>query len=243
MDNRSKLLMISEKIKQINDEVNKMESSIVFFSATHQELRLDIEREAAYYVNIDYFYGLFFERCDIYIDFIMQKIMLFNLEYEKTKSSISLIHDLRTYKSHTLDKMKLHDKDLIDRVEKWHFRLTGSKKISDENYLICSNQLINLAEEILDAMLSCIRRIETDERKEHMIREMLMAKDNYCPDFYIESQFNAVMTAVGLKADAHILTKKYGKQIRDKMKVFSSLRAEEHDKKIAINLTIVRVLN
>lgn len=137
-------------------------------------------------------------------------------------------------KSHTLDKMKLHDKDLIDRVEKWHFRLTGSKKISDENYLICSNQLINLAEEILDAMLSCIRRIETDERKEHMIREMLMAKDNYCPDFYIESQFNAVMTAVGLKADAHILTKKYGKQIRDKMKVFSSLRAEEHDKKIRL---------
>ena len=59
MDNRSKLLMISEKIKQINDAVNKMESSIVFFSATHQELRLDIEREAAYYVNIDYFYGLF----------------------------------------------------------------------------------------------------------------------------------------------------------------------------------------
>ena len=47
MDNRSKLLMISEKIKQINDAVNKMESSIVFFSATHQELRLDIEREAA----------------------------------------------------------------------------------------------------------------------------------------------------------------------------------------------------
>lgn len=234
MDNRSKLLMISEKIKQINDAVNKMESSILFFSATHQELRLDIEREAAYYVNIDYFYGLFFERCDIYIDFIMQKIMLFNLEYKKTKSSISLIHDLRTYKSHTLDKMKLHDKDVIDTVEKWHFRLTGSKKISDENYLICSNQLINLAEEILDAMLSCIRRIETDERKEYMIREMLMAKDNYCPDFYIESQFNAVMTAVGLKADAHILTKKYGKQIRDKMKVFSSLPAEEHDKKIGL---------
>lgn len=171
---------------------------VVDKNVNDQELRLDIEREAAYYVNIDYFYGLFFERCDIYIDFIMQKIMLFNLEYEKTKSSISLIHDLRTYKSHTLDKMKLHDKDLIDRVEKWHFRLTGSKKISDENYLICSNQLINLAEEILDAMLSCIRRIETDERKEHMIREMLMAKDNYCPDFYIESQFNAVMTAVHL---------------------------------------------
>lgn len=184
---RTQKSSISEKVKQINDAVYKMESSIVFFSATHQELRLDIEREAAYYVNIDYFYGLFFERCDIYIDFIMQKIMLFNLEYEKTKSSISLIHDLRTYKSHTLDKMKLHDKDVIDTVEKWHFRLTGSKKISDENYLICSNQLINLAEEILDAMLFCIRRIETDERKEHMIREMLMAKDNYCPDFYIES--------------------------------------------------------
>lgn len=194
MDNRSKLLMISEKIKQINNVVNKMESSIVFFSATHQELRLDIEREAAYYVNIDYFYGLFFERCDIYIDFIMQKILLFNLGYEKTKSSIALIHDLRTYKSHTLDKVKLHDKDVIDRVEKWHFRLTGSKKISDENYLICSNQLIDLAEEVLDAMLSCIRKIETDERKEIMIREMLMAKDNYCPDFYIESQFNTVIS-------------------------------------------------
>ena len=121
MDNRNKLLIISEKVVQINESVYKMESQIVFFSATHQELRSDIETEAAYYVNIDYFYGLFFERCDIYLDFIMQKILLYNLEYYNTKFSISLIHDLRTYKSHTLDKVKSHDKDVIDRIEKWHF--------------------------------------------------------------------------------------------------------------------------
>lgn len=49
-------------IKQINDMTKKMESNILFFSETHQKLRSDIENEAAYYVNIDYFYGLFFER-------------------------------------------------------------------------------------------------------------------------------------------------------------------------------------
>ena len=51
MDNRSKLPIISETINQINDAVKKMNSNIVFFSATHQELRVDIENEAAYYVN------------------------------------------------------------------------------------------------------------------------------------------------------------------------------------------------
>lgn len=234
MDNRNKLLIISEKVVQINESVYKMESQIVFFSATHQELRSDIETEAAYYVNIDYFYGLFFERCDIYLDFIMQKILLYNLEYDNTKFSISLIHDLRTYKSHTLDKVKSHDKDVIDRIEKWHFRLTGSKKISDENYIICSNQLIDLVEGVIDTILVCIKKIELDERKEQLIREMLMAKENYCPDFYIESQFNSVMTVVGLKADAYILTKTYGKTIRDKMKLFSSLPKGEHEEKIGL---------
>ena len=62
MDNRNKLLIISEMIKQINDVTKKMESNILFFSETHQKLCSDIENEAAYYVNIDYFYGLFFER-------------------------------------------------------------------------------------------------------------------------------------------------------------------------------------
>lgn len=236
MDNRGKLPIISEIINQINDAVKKMDSNIVFFSATHQELRMDIENEAAYYVNIDYFYGLFFERCDIYREFIMQKILLFNLEYEKVKSSIALLHDLRTYKSHTLDKVKLHDKNVIERIEKWHFRLTGRKKLSDADYLICSNELIDLVESILDAMLYCIRKIEVDSRKDQMIREMLMAKESYCPDFYIESQFNVVMASLGLKADAHTLTKTYGKTIRDKMKLFSSLPAEEHEGKIGLLL-------
>lgn len=234
MDKRSKLLIISEMIKQINDIVHKMESRILFFSGTHQELRSDIENEAAYYVNIDYFYGLFFERCDIYRDYIMQKILLFNLEYEKVKSSLELIHDLRTYKSHTLDKWKTHDKNVIERVEKWHFRLTGNKRISNEDYLICSNELIDLAKNILDAILYCMKQIETDGRKDQMLREMLMAKESYCPDFYIESQFNEVMETMGLKADAHMLTKTYGKSIRDKMKLFSSLPAEKHKEKIGL---------
>ena len=120
MNNRNKLPIISEMIDQINDAVKKMDSNIIFFSTTHQELRVDIESKVAYYVNIDYFYGLFFERCDIYKELIMQKISLFNLEYEKVKSSISLIHDLRTYKSHTLDKVKVHDKNVIERVKKWN---------------------------------------------------------------------------------------------------------------------------
>lgn len=236
MDNRSKLPIISEKINQINDAVKKMDSNIVFFSATHQELRMDIENEAAYYVNIDYFYGLFFERCDIYRDFIMQKIALFNLEYEKVKSSIDLIHDLRTYKSHTLDKAKVHDKKIIERIEKWNFRLTGHKRPNEIDYVICSNELIDLVENVLNEILYCIREIESDSRKEQMIREMLMAKESYCPDFYIESQFNVVMKSLGLKADAHKLTKVYGKSIRDKMKLFCSLPSEEYAEKMGLLL-------
>lgn len=234
MDNKEKLSTISEKIKQINEAVNKMESSIVFFSSTHQKMRLDIETEAAYYVNIDFFYGLFFERCDIYREFIMQKISLFNLGYENIKFSLALIHDLRTYKSHTLNKEKIHDKNIIDRVEKWYFLLTGSKRLSVGNYIICSNKLIDLVDEILDAMLRCIKQIENDSRKEQMICEMLMAQKEYCPDFYIERQFSEVMTVLGLKADAYTLTKKHGKSIRDKMKVYKLLPQEEHESKLRL---------
>lgn len=236
MDNRKKLSVISEIINQINEAVKKMDSNIVFFSATHQDIRFDIENEAAYYVNIDFFYGLFFERCDIYREFIMQKILLFNLGYEKVKFSIELIHDLRTYKSHTLDKMKVHDKNVIEKIEKWHFRLTGNKRPRGAECLICSNELIDLVEIILNAMLNCIVKIGEDDRKNQMILEMLMEKECYCPDFYIEKQFKEVMDSLGLKADAHILTKTFGKKIREKMKLFSSLPPEEHSKKIRLLL-------
>lgn len=236
MNNSSKLPIISDLINQINYTVNKMNKSLIFFSTTHQELRFDIENEAAYYVNVDYFYGLFFERCDIYREFIMQKILLYHMEYEKVKSAITLLHDLRTYKSHTLSKDKSHDKAIIDRVERWYFRLTGRKKLKATDYLVCSNELIDLVKLILDEMLSCIKKIEKDSRKEQMICEMLMVKESYCPDFYIEKQFVETMKSLGLKANAKVLTKKYGKDIRDKMKIYSSLSEKEREKQLRLLL-------
>lgn len=199
-------------------------------------MRFDIENEAAYYVNIDYFYGLFFERCEIYRVFIMQKILLFNLMYDEVRSSLSLIHDLRTYKSHTLDKDKSHDKNVIERIEKWHYKLTGRRRLCSADYLICSNELIDLVKKILEAMLCCIKKIEEDSRKDLIIREMLMEKESYCPDFFIEKQFNEVMLSLGLKADAHILTKKWGKNIRDRMKLFGPTSAEVRDEKMKLLL-------
>ena len=47
MINSSKLPIISDLINQINYTVNKMNKSLIFFSTTHQELRFDIENEAA----------------------------------------------------------------------------------------------------------------------------------------------------------------------------------------------------
>ena len=45
-----------------------------------------------------------------------------------------------------------------------------------------------------------------------------------------------VMESLGLKADAHMLIKTYGKSIRDKMKLFCSISPEEHDQKTKLLL-------
>ena len=64
MEEQIELSVISEKIEQINELFCELDDGLVFFSDTHQQIREDINNEGAYYNNIDYFYGLFYERCD-----------------------------------------------------------------------------------------------------------------------------------------------------------------------------------
>lgn len=94
--------VISEKISQISQEFYALDKRINFFSDTHQVIREDVENEGAFYNNIDFFYGLFYERCDVYRNYIMQKIQLYHLDYDNVKTAMELLHDLRTYKSHMI---------------------------------------------------------------------------------------------------------------------------------------------
>lgn len=58
-----------------------------------------------------------------------------------------------------------------------------------------------------------------------------------------ENQFNMVMESLGLKADAHMLTKTYGKSVRDKMKLFCSISPEEHDQKTKLEILFSKDLS
>lgn len=236
MKEQINLSVISEKINQINELFYKLDNRLIFFSDTHQEMREDIGNEGAFYNNIDYFYGLFYERCDVYRNIIMQKIQLYHLDYATVKTSMTLLHDLRTYKSHTLDKKKAHDKAIIENVERWYFQIVGKKKISIEDIEVCSKQLNNLVHIIIEAFIKCTNCIAVDPKRNQVIEEMVFAKDGYYPDYYIETQFNQVMSKLQFPADAHVLTKKYANSIREKMKIYQTLEKEERELKIKLRI-------
>lgn len=219
----NKLPTISDKIKRINEIVAGMNSNIEFFSKTHQVFEENVEKELAFENNINYFYGLFFERCAIYKSFILQKIKLYELDYDKVFSNIKLIHSIRTYKNHTLNSNNREDNNKIILVEEWHYNLTGSKKISDSKYCIeRARDLNSKAEIILDSILKCVENIDIDkERRNDIIEEMLILKKKYLPDYIIEEYFNKTLNKVGMELDAKKLTKIYGCKIREKIELNS----------------------
>lgn len=219
----NKLPTISDKIKRINEIVAGMNSNIEFFSKTHQVFEENVEKKLAFENNINYFYGLFFERCAIYKSFILQKIKLYELDYDKVFLNINLIHSIRTYKNHTLNNNNKEDKKKIICVEEWHYNLTGSKEIGDSKY--CIERAIDLnskADTILNSILKCVEKIDIDkERRNDIIGEMLILKREYLPDHDIEKYFNKTLNKVGIVSDAKKLTKIYGCKIREKIKLNS----------------------
>lgn len=234
MEEQIELSVISEKIEQINELFCELDDGLVFFSDTHQQIREDINNEGAYYNNIDYFYGLFYERCDMYKNIIMQKIQFYNLDYNTVKKSMNLLHDLRTYKSHTLDKNKNHDKLIIENVEKWYFQILGKKRISLEDIELCSIELNKIICIIINSFIKCIEHINSDQKRNKIIEEIIQAKNGYYPDYYIETLFKQVTDKLEPPMDAYILTKKYAKSIRDKMKIYQPIRKEKAEEEIKL---------
>ena len=234
MEEQIELSVISEKIEQINELFCELDDGLVFFSDTHQQIREDINNEGAYYNNIDYFYGLFYERCDMYKNIIMQKIQFYNLDYNTVKKSMNLLHDLRTYKSHTLDKNKNHDKLIIENVEKWYFQILGKKRVSLEDIELCSIELNKIICIIINSFIKCIEHINGDQKRNKIIEEIIQAKNGYYPDYYIEILFKQVTDKLELPMDAYILTKKYAKSIRDKMKIYQPIRKEKAEEEIKL---------
>jgi len=236
MKEKINVTAISEKIRQISQEFYALDKRINIFSDTHQVIREDVENEGAFYNNIDFFYGLFFERCDVYRNYIMQKIQLYRLNYDNVKIAMELLHDLRTYKSHTLNRMKPHDKVIIQNVEKWYFKILGKKQLSIEDVGMCSIELNILVNTIITSFLKCADCIKADSRKTIIIEEMLLIKEGYCPDYYIETLFGQVMKALDFQADAHTLSKKYASSIREKIKIYQTLKKEERESKIKLRI-------
>ena len=234
MEEQIELSVISEKIEQINELFCELDDRLVFFSDTHQQIREDINNEGAYYNNIDYFYGLFYERCDMYKNIIMQKIQFYNLDYNTVKKSMNLLHDLMTYKSHTLDKNKNHDKLIIENVEKWYFQILGKKRVSLEDIELCSIELNKIICIIINSFIKCIEHINSDQKRNKIIEEIIQAKNGYYPDYYIETLFKQVTDKLELPMDAYILTKKYAKSIRDKMKIYQPIRKEKAEEEIKL---------
>ena len=94
MEQEIKLSKILQKINSINDLFSRLNKELIFFSPTHQRLRCDIENEAAWLNNIDFYYGLFYERCDIYWDYIFQKVMVYGGDYEGLKEGKAIFANL-----------------------------------------------------------------------------------------------------------------------------------------------------
>ena len=226
---------IQTQILEINCLFKQLDSSLIFFSCTHQSLRFDITEEAAWQNNIDFFYGLLYERCDIYWNYIVQKMQIYNLNYQYIKEGRMVLHDLRTYKNHTLDRSNIQNKRIIDNVEKWYFKIIGDIKYDKKNIKKCADACNEMVIKILGEIIVCVNYIMNDIHKGQIVIELKRLKDHNYPDWYIEQMFNRCVSVLELQnINTHHLTERYGRDIREKAQIMDIKLLSDRDNYIML---------
>lgn len=217
---------IDALVYNINDIFSAIMKGELFFEVTHAVLRDDIDNEASLYNNIDYYYGLFYERGYIYIDYLIQKMTVYSLDGNKVNKMLKLVHTLRTYKSHTLNRAKPHDNCIIEEAEAWYFVNAGDIHPEKGDVVAAEIALYNQVREVLNTILACVKSISSDSRKAIISAELLAVKEGSFPDYILEEICASVINKLEIKIDSYSFVKKYGSQIREKLR-FMKIETEE----------------
>ena len=242
MENQVTLQMIDDMVVKINEMAKTLNSEFIYFKDTQQTLRTD-KTEAAYFNNIDYYYILFYERGDIFNTFIGEKIRLYELDYKNVTSCLDIIHDLRTYKSHRIDRKGSRGQKIEEQVKRWYFDNVGTKHPSAEKKVICIPILDKMAYLILENIYKCLVRISEDSRKETMIYDMQMVRDKYLPDFVIIEETIKVIENMQIQADPYTVVKKFGSQIKKRMEMYTNTDAQKRHEILKLCIEQIMVEN
>ena len=225
------LLMVG----QINSAFSELDETLLFFKPSHQRLRFDITKEAAWLNNVDFYYGLFFERCDVWWDFVLQKDMTYGGNYECMQEGKEILHDLRTYKSHSLDANKQQNREIMDNAERWYYGVVGSKCYNETNVYLCSVECNKIVYDILTEIEKCVDSFLSDARRDRIVNELLRIRECYYPDYQIVKMLGYCIEKYELKyLNVQELAQKYGRKIREKAKLYCSADIETLDRQISL---------
>lgn len=223
----NKIENILKKISRINSLTScLLGDNNVFFRKHHLDLEKKKNFEQTFISSISWLYALYNETAGKNLDFIESKI---NKSYEHTE----LIHALRTYYQHALNPNSKSDRNHINFVEEFFYKVTGKKRYpkNEKEWQDCCDELYDEALEFLGAIVRSIQNIKNDEHRDLIVEDWKNHKQEILNYEEVKRIFKKVSKNLGLEYyDADYLCTSNYKSWMSQLKAFKSSTKEERKK-------------
>lgn len=210
-------------IDRINKTTMLLLETIPFFEDEDNKQLTSTSNEAAFIYLVVFLYGLYFERGHVNIDFVIEKMQIYGTNTEKIENHKKLVHDLRTYLTHTIKKNK-HDQQIKNNCLTWYLEISGKTNLTDADYLKCIMVIMNGAIDMLTRIDECINSIlqESEEDLAFIKEEWIVKKSKDYPKYKLVEITSNLVQKMNLHIDATIFVEKNIQHIKGYIKICES---------------------
>lgn len=222
----AQLQKLHEQVKSLIDEINSLTSektfnTIFFFENINISINFH-SAGACFNELINWSYALFIEVCGPNIKFFEERMKI-NGKMGDYLTVPKLVHTIRTTTSHNLDWTKPADLSKKNFTEEWYNQtINKPQPNSDQDYDICSEAILNLVLEYLNALRDCITmEVDNEFFEEVLLKEWQRRNDRHFSNYEFECVLVEVLGQyeIDIYLDATKITKreidKWRLQIKD----------------------------
>lgn len=160
------------QIKNVNSLANNLDQALNLFEAINHKTLKESPSELGFVYLIAYLYILYFESGKVNLDYIIEKMDVYNGESGIFKSHIKEVNNFRTFLFHNLDESKKKDRPKVLDCKMWYQDVAGVQiPFLDNHWEKCFNKMLDDNQKLIRAVTKCLKSIQVDPMRDYIIEE------------------------------------------------------------------------
>ncbi|HEY9298133.1 MAG TPA: hypothetical protein VIQ31_17600 [Phormidium sp.] len=194
-----------EKIDGVAIQINGGEKVFgeISLQLTHSSLL-----ECSFQRTVSWLYTLYWEvgrRSDI--GFLVELLNTYELDLSgRLTEHFNIVRSLRTFLQHNIATPDTHNNKIQRICVEWFEASCGTSiPKCDQAWESCLSNLLSEAKQFLEAILECIRAIESDESRDEILYQWSIRRKRYYSPWDYDNLIREVMGDLGLNKDVVVL--------------------------------------